>query len=48
MDGFMAFYIWRGEGFFGADGLDLARDLVMVAWCIRGIDMRNGAIGQQG
>ena len=22
MDGFMAFHIWRGEGFFGADGLD--------------------------
>ena len=47
MDGFMEFKIWRGEGFFGADGLDFARDLVIVAWCIRIIDGNNSAIGQQ-
>ena len=47
MDGFMAFSIWRGEGFIGADGLDLARDLVIVAGCIRIIDRRNSAIGKQ-
>lgn len=31
MDGFLELFIWQGEGFFGADGLDLARDLVIVA-----------------
>ena len=46
MDGLMGFYIWWGEGFFGADGLDLARNLVIVARCIRIIDRRNSAIGQ--
>ena len=30
MDGFMELYIWRGEDFLGADGLDLA----IVAWCM--------------
>ena len=47
MDGFMGFDVWRGEGFFSADGLDLARDLVIIAWCIRIIDRRNSTIGQQ-
>ena len=47
MDGFMGFNIWRGEGFFGADGLDLARYLVVDAWCIRMVDRRNSAMGQQ-
>ena len=48
MDGFTGFYIWRGEGFFSADGLDLARNPVIVAWCIRMIDRRKSAIWQQG
>ena len=41
MDGFMEFYTWWGESFFGADGLHLAGDLVVFACCVRTIESMN-------